>query len=67
MLELPPVEHTIIAYPYGVYEEWPIFGSAGRSIVGGPIFRSSDFGGDAPRVFPNYFEGKWLVTDFVRN
>lgn len=65
--KLPPVEHTIIAYPYAVYEEWPIFGSAGRSIVGGPVFRNSDFSSDAPRVFPNYFEGKWIVTDFVRN
>lgn len=64
---LPPVEQSIIAYPYGVYEEWPIFGSAGRSIVGGPIFRKDEFRSDAAGVFPDYYEGKWLVTDFVRN
>ncbi len=65
--ELPAVEQAIIAYPYGVYEEWPIFGSAGRSIVGGPIFRSNDFEDHVPGVFPNYYEGKWFITDFVRN
>lgn len=67
LLKLPAVEQTIIAYPYGVYEEWPIFGSAGRSIVGGPIFRKDDFNSDSPDVFPDYFEGKWFITDYVRN
>lgn len=65
--ELPPVEQSLIAYPYGVSEEWPILGSAARSAVGGPVFRRADFATDAPRVFPDYFEGKWLVTDYVRN
>lgn len=64
---LPPALPPLIAYPYQVSEEWPIFGSAARSAVGGPIFRKADFSETAERVFPDYFEGKWFVTDYVRN
>lgn len=65
--ELPPAQPALAAYPYGVAEEWPIFGSGGRSAVGGPVFRSEDFTANAPRMFPDYYEGKWLITDYVRN
>ncbi len=65
--ELPPAKPALIAYPYKVSETFPILGSAARSAVGGPIFRAADFKPDAPRVFPDYYEGKWLVTDYVRN
>lgn len=64
---LPPAQPALIAYPYQVSEEWPILGSAARSAVGGPIFRKDDFSESAERVFPDYFEGKWFVTDYVRN
>jgi cytochrome c len=65
--ELPPARPPLVAYPYKVSETWPILGSAARSAVGGPIFHRADFGDDAPRVFPPYFEDKWLVTDYARN
>ncbi|WP_225000068.1 PQQ-dependent sugar dehydrogenase [Cesiribacter sp. SM1] len=65
--ELPPAQPALVAYPYKVAEEWPILGSAARSAVGGPVFRQADFAPNAARVFPAYFEGKWLVTDYVRN
>ncbi|HSF54336.1 MAG TPA: PQQ-dependent sugar dehydrogenase, partial [Algoriphagus sp.] len=64
---LPPAQQPLIAYPYQVSEEWPIFGSAARSAVGGPIFRKDDFSENAERVFPDFFEGKWFITDYVRN
>ncbi len=64
---LPTPQVPLIAYPYQVSEEWPIFGSAARSAVGGPIFRKVDFSDTAERIFPDYFEGKWIVTDYVRN
>jgi len=64
---LPPSQPALVAYPYRVSEEWPILGSSARSAVGGPIFRKSDFSDEATRVFPDYFEGKWLITDYVRN
>jgi cytochrome c len=62
--ELPPARPSIVAYPYGVSEEWPLLGSGGRCAVGGPIFYASNFGG--PRRFPDYYEGKWFVVDFIR-
>ncbi|WP_373493384.1 PQQ-dependent sugar dehydrogenase [Aquiflexum sp.] len=64
---LPPAREALIAYPYQVSEEWPILGSAARSAVGGPIFRKKGFKENAERVFPDYFEGKWFITDYVRN
>ncbi|WP_026969498.1 PQQ-dependent sugar dehydrogenase [Algoriphagus terrigena] len=64
---LPPAQPALVAYPYQVSEEWPILGSAARSAVGGPIFRKADFPKTAERIFPDYFEGKWFVTDYVRN
>ncbi|WP_373522308.1 PQQ-dependent sugar dehydrogenase [Aquiflexum sp.] len=64
---LPPAQEALIAYPYQVSEEWPILGSAARSAVGGPIFRKNDYSENAARVFPDYFEGKWFITDYVRN
>ncbi|WP_295119627.1 PQQ-dependent sugar dehydrogenase [uncultured Chitinophaga sp.] len=63
---LPPVEHPLIWYPYAASEEFPETGSGGRSAVGGPIFYRSDFGKAAKSLFPAYYEGKWLITDWVR-
>ena len=64
MLDLPPARPSLLAYPYGVSEEWPVLGSGGRCAVGGPIFRASSFHG--ARRFPDYYEGKWFVVDYVR-
>lgn len=65
--ELPtPVQPAFIWYPYGISEEFPMLGSSGRSATGGPVFRKADFAQDAPYVFPAYYEGKWLIVDFMR-
>ncbi|MCL6259272.1 PQQ-dependent sugar dehydrogenase [Aquiflexum sp. TKW24L] len=61
-----PVVPAMIWYPYGVSEEFPILGSSGRSATGGPIFRKADFKKEATFVFPVYYEGKWLIVDFMR-
>ena len=55
-----------LAYPYGVSTEYGILGSGGRCAVGGPVFRRANFAASAKRVYPSYFEGKWIVTDCVR-
>ncbi|MBC7567767.1 MAG: PQQ-dependent sugar dehydrogenase [Pedobacter sp.] len=62
---LPPTVDPFIWYPYAVSEEFPELGSGGRSAVGGPVFHKADFKG-VKGVFPTYYEGKWLVTDWVR-
>jgi cytochrome c len=61
-----PVVPAMIWYPYGVSEEFPILGSSGRSATGGPVLRKADFKKGAPFVFPAYYEGKWLIVDFMR-
>lgn len=62
--DLPPARPPMLAYPYGVSEEFPVLGSGGRCAVGGPIFRASNVTG--PRRFPDYYEGKWFVADYMR-
>lgn len=65
--ELPtPVVPAFIYYPYGLSEEFPMLGSSGRSATGGPVFRKNDFSKNAPFVFPAYYDGKWLIVDFMR-
>lgn len=65
LTELPPAEPALIWYPYAYSEEFPMMGSAGRSATGGPVFRQSDFPASDKR-FPAYFEGKWLIIEFMR-
>ncbi|HSI76573.1 MAG TPA: PQQ-dependent sugar dehydrogenase [Lunatimonas sp.] len=66
--ELPAAQPSMVSYPYRVDENWPILGSAARSAVGGPVFRQADFSDELGKhIFPSYYEGKWLVTDYVRN
>lgn len=64
--ELPKPIPAFIYYPYGPSEEFPLVGSAGRSATGGPVFRRADFK-NAARPFPAYYEGKWLIIDFMRD
>lgn len=64
--KLPPPIPAFISYPYGPSEDFPLLGSSGRSATGGPVFRKADFA-NAPRPFPAYYEGKWLIIDFMRD
>jgi cytochrome c len=63
--ELPPPQKAMIWYPYGLSEKFPILGSAGRSATGGPVYRRANFT-KAKRPFPEYYEGKWFIVDFMR-
>ncbi len=63
--ELPPAQKAFIWYPYAISEEFPLVGSSGRSATGGPVYRRSDFP-IAKRPFPDYYEGKWLIVEFMR-
>ncbi|MFN3848650.1 MAG: PQQ-dependent sugar dehydrogenase [Spirosomataceae bacterium] len=63
--ELPPAQKAFIWYPYGLSEEFPLVGASGRSATGGPVFRKADFP-NGKRVFPDYYEGKWLAVEFMR-
>jgi cytochrome c len=63
--ELPPAQKAFVWYPYGISEEFPLVGSSGRSATGGPVFRAADYPA-AERPFPSYYEGKWLMVEFMR-
>ena len=63
--QLPKPVKAFIWYPYSNSEEFPLVGSSGRSATGGPIFRKADFTEPDSR-FPAYFEGKWLIVEFMR-
>jgi cytochrome c len=62
---LPPAVPAFIWYPYALSDEFPLVGASGRSATGGPVFHAADFP-MGKRVFPNYYEGKWLIVEFMR-
>ena len=63
--ELPPAVPALIYYPYAMSETFPELGTGARSAMGGPIFHKADFP-KARRLFPDYYEGKWIVGDLSR-
>lgn len=63
--ELPPAQPSFISYPYGPSDKFPEVGSGARSANGGPVYRRADYP-DAKRPFPEYYEGKWFISDFSR-
>jgi cytochrome c len=66
LTELPPAQPSFIGYEYAQSEKFPELGTGGRCAVGGPVYRRSDFAENAPRPWPAYFEGKWIITDCTR-
>ncbi|MEO6455478.1 MAG: PQQ-dependent sugar dehydrogenase, partial [Ginsengibacter sp.] len=64
LTQLPPAKPAMIWYPYIVSDEFPLLGSGSRSATGGPIYHHSDFK-NPKRPFPDYYEGKWIVTDWA--
>ena len=63
--ELPPAQKAFIWYPYRVSKEFPLMESGARSATGGPVFRKADFN-NGENIFPDYYEGKWFITDWLR-
>lgn len=63
--ELPPALPALIYYPYAASEKFPLVGSSSRCAIGGPVFHNTDFD-NAERLFPEYYEGKWLIADYSR-
>lgn len=63
--ELPPAQPAFIWYPYALSAKFPELGTGARSAMGGPIFHKADLP-KAKRLFPDYYEGKWMIGDLSR-
>ena len=66
LTDLPPARGAYIWYPYAASPEFPIVGSGGRAAEAGPVFYRDDFRG-APRAFPQYYDGKLFIYEFMRH
>ncbi len=64
--DLPPAQPSLVWYPYAESAEFPEMGTGARSAVGGPFFRKQDYK-NAKNTFPAYYEGKWFITEWIRN
>jgi cytochrome c len=64
--ELPPARGAYIWYPYAPSAEFPIVGSGGRAAAAGPVFHRDDFRA-AARPFPQYYDGKLFIYEFMRH
>lgn len=64
--DLPVVSPTFIYYPYEKSEEFPMVGEGGRNAMAGPFYYSENYKG-MEGAFPDYFDGKLLMYDWIRN
>ncbi|WP_276372300.1 ThuA domain-containing protein [Chryseolinea sp. H1M3-3] len=64
--ELPPVSPPFIFYPYDRSDEFPMAKVGGRNAMAGPIYYSENYKG-VETAFPEYFDGKLMFFDWMRN
>src|SRR5437773_4971138 len=63
---LPPARGAYIWYPYAPSPDFPIVGTGGRTAEAGPVFYRDDFK-NAARAFPQYYDGKLFIYEFMRH
>ncbi|MEM7656855.1 MAG: PKD domain-containing protein, partial [Bacteroidota bacterium] len=64
--ELPPAQSAFIWYPYVASKEFPVLGEGGRNAMAGPVYHTDQFA-QAPNRFPDYYDGKLFIYDFMRD
>lgn len=64
--ELPAVSAPFIWYPYDASPDFPLMKTGGRNAMAGPVYYSEDFKGKA-EAYPDYFDGKLIIYDWMRN
>ncbi|MBN8652691.1 MAG: ThuA domain-containing protein [Cytophagales bacterium] len=64
--ELPSVSAPFIWYPYDASPDFPLMKTGGRNAMAGPVYYSEDFKGKA-EAYPEYFDGKLIIYDWMRN
>lgn len=65
-VELPPVSPPFIWYPYAESPDFPLMKTGGRNAMAGPVFYSENYKGK-DTAFPDYFDGKLIIYDWMRN
>ncbi len=63
--QLPAAQKALIWYGYGESKEFPLMGAGGRSAMAGPVYYQDEFK-NAPRAFPDYYDGKLLIYEWMR-
>lgn len=64
--ELPAVSAPFIWYPYAKSDDFPMTKDGSRNAMAGPVYYSEDFKGKET-AFPDYFDGKLIIYDWMRN
>lgn len=64
--DLPPANPAYIWYPYARSDDFPMVKEGGRNAMAGPVYYSENYEG-VSTAFPDYFDGKVLIYDWMRN
>ncbi|MBJ2173484.1 ThuA domain-containing protein [Aureibaculum sp. A20] len=64
--KLPPVKESQIWFSYDASEEFPWLGIGGVNPMSGPVFHKDD-SPNAKETFPEYFENKLFVYEWMRD
>jgi cytochrome c len=64
--KLPPATPAMIWYPYAASPEFPELGVGGRSAMAGSFY-TFDPKNSSTTKFPDYYDGKLFVFDWMRN
>lgn len=65
-VELPPAQPAYIYYPYEKSDKFPMLKDGGRNAMAGPVYYSDKYKG-VKTAFPDYYDGKLLIYDWMRN
>ena len=63
--DLPPLSQPFIYYPYDVSPDFPLMETGGRNAMAGPVYYSDKYAGK-PGAFPDYFDGKLIIYEWMR-
>lgn len=63
---LPPAQESMIWFSYDAIDEFPWLGKGGVNPMGGMVYHADDYP-NAEAPFPNYFENKFFVYEWMRD
>lgn len=65
-VQLPPAQPAYIWYPYADSPDFPMVKKGGRNAMAGPVYYHENYA-SAANPFPDYFDGKLMIYDWMRN